>query len=95
MANVQVSVSTCDQIQILGSDEKLTLVPNPSIGKVELGGTKANSTIEVSDALGKKVYKTSSSPTRTALDISDLPSGIYYLKFSDDKGSHVLKLLKE
>ncbi|MDI1356020.1 MAG: T9SS type A sorting domain-containing protein [bacterium] len=80
------SSSLCVMIKDNGPEEKLILSPNPTGGKVELQGTDAYSGIEVFDGAGKLIYKTTSSPEKTTLDLSNFSNGVYLVKLTNTKG---------
>lgn len=62
--------------------DKISIYPNPTTDKLNFKSPLANSfKVSVYDILGKKVIQETVSVTR-ALDVSDLHSGIYIIKFN-------------
>ena len=73
-----------------------TLSPNPTTGIVNLKGTNINQ-VTVTDILGKVVSNNNySSLTDVTLNLSDLNSGIYFVKVSNNEGkTSVSKVVKQ
>lgn len=77
--------------------EQIQLYPNPSTGQVtvELQDIQ-EATLRVLDAQGKVVATPSIAQQNThQLDLSFLPSGLYYISVVTDKSSSIVKLVKE
>jgi polyhydroxybutyrate depolymerase len=69
------------------------IYPNPSKGMVVLE-TKDVSKIELISILGKKMMETTVANSETTLDISFLPSGVYWVNFHTKNGVSSKKLIK-
>jgi polyhydroxybutyrate depolymerase len=69
------------------------IYPNPSKGMVVLE-TKDVSKIELISILGKKMMETTVVNSETTLDISSLPSGVYWVNFHTKNGVSSKKLIK-
>ena len=81
---------------VLEMDE-VHISPNPSSGIFTLNSQSGNARITaVMDTQGRVVFK-SNSPTGplTSIDLSDMASGMYYIKVTTEKGEGVLKVVKE
>jgi hypothetical protein len=65
----------------------MTIYPNPSKGlfTVEMAENPNNSSIEIFNLLGKKVYSQVINSSKTVLNLK-LQSGIYFVNFCDPKG---------
>ena len=77
--------------------DEVHISPNPSSGIFTLNSQSGNARITaVMDMQGSVVYK-SNSPTGplTSIDLSDMASGMYYIKVTTEKGEGVLKVVKE
>lgn len=77
--------------------EQIQLYPNPSTGQVtvELKDIQ-EATLRVLDAQGKLVATpTTTQQTTHQLDLSFLPSGLYYISIVTDKSSSIVKWVKE
>jgi hypothetical protein len=76
----------------------IDIMPNPSEGKfiLHIENNKYQlSTIEIYNLLGEKVYQTSTfSNPSSVIDISCLPSGIYFLKVKTDRESFTQKIIR-
>jgi len=74
----------------------LKIYPNPTTGKlkVESGELRVES-IEIYDAFGKKVDKSRANASETTMDISHLPSGVYFVKIFTEAGDVIKKVLKD
>lgn len=72
---------------IAGTDNSLSLYPNPNNGvfSISLKNAVGISEVEIYNALGEKVYATSSFKLQTTneIDISASPKGIYFVKIND------------
>lgn len=76
----------------------ISAYPNPATGKVSIatkGVRAANSLITLTDALGKTVHTWPVSADLLHVDLSELPAGIYLLKYTDDLNNQVIKLSKQ
>ena len=64
---------------------KFAIYPNPSNGilEVRLPASAAKQTISVFDINGKEVLKTNMSSSYKQLDLSNLPNGLYYIRFKE------------
>ncbi len=62
------------------SVKQINLYPNPSNGKLIVENTLENSTFELYDIVGRKVYTSSLSGNATQLDISSFNNGTYLYK---------------
>ena len=70
---------------------KITLYPNPTNGKLYINSKQEIVLVEVYDLVGKKVLE-----TKTEIDLSNLVSGIYFVKIEDQNGfSETHKVIKE
>lgn len=85
-----IDTSSCHNISTVGIVEissamDLTIYPNPSTGKLKLSIINSqfmkNSTVEIYNIQGKKVYQ--SSITLSEIDLSDQPKGTYLMKINE------------
>ena len=65
--------------------------PNPTNGIVELQGINGSSKVDVYNCAGKYLQSTS----RSTIDLSDYPSGIYFLKVAYGDMTEELRVVKE
>ena len=72
-----------------------TLHPNPTTGQVTIMGQDLK-TVEVFNTLGQQVAAANEKGERITLDISNLPTGIYFVNITDGEGRKcVKKVVKE
>lgn len=72
--------------------------PNPtqSLINIDLNQNDINNaSIEVIDLLGKTTYQEQVTKQRITINMNSFKNGIYLLKFTNNKGSKVMKLVKE
>jgi hypothetical protein len=89
-----VDTSACEQVNNVGINEinsSITLHPNPTTGIVELQGINGSFKVNVYDYAGKYLMSTS----RSTIDLSDYPSGIYFLKVAYGDKTEELRVVKE
>lgn len=65
------------------SNNLVTVFPNPSTGKFLFSNLENESTIEIFDALGKSVLKTTSYNNSCSIDLTGKAKGIYYFNIID------------
>jgi hypothetical protein len=76
----------------------LTVYPNPANNEIRIhsiGAQVNKGTYEITDAMGQLVKASKVNKEDTAIDISDLAIGIYYLKIKTEDGYWIGKFLKE
>ncbi len=78
-------------------DEKplFSVYPSPATGYLSISSKVKLQTIELTDALGKKVLTVKPNSNQMQLDIALLPSGIYLLRATDGQRLYTQKLVKE
>ena len=89
-----VDTSACEQVNNVGINEinsSITLHPNPTTGIVELQGINGSFKVDVYDYAGKYLQSTS----RSTIDLSEYPSGIYFLKVAYGHKTEELRVVKE
>ena len=78
--------------------ENFNIYPNPTENNItiDLGKNELkNATLEIVSLLGKTIYNRKVTQRITNIDMSMYSSGIYLIKFSNNKGSKALKIIKE
>ncbi|NQX97038.1 MAG: T9SS type A sorting domain-containing protein, partial [Flavobacteriales bacterium] len=87
----------------IGIDEKIiinefSIYPNPTNGLITInfGNNKLkNASIQVIDLLGKTLLNQKITAQKTTLNLTNYAKGIYLVKFSNEIGSRVYKVVKE
>jgi hypothetical protein len=91
-----ILVEECTGISEKGNLGEIKLYPNPTSGMVNVkltGATK--SSIEVLDVTGRSLLNVESNEQSTALDLREMPSGVYYIKIRSGNVNSVEKLIKD
>jgi hypothetical protein len=86
------------QFSDLTVSEKITVVPNPTSGELTIRNYELQiEKIEVLDMVGKVVlsYHLITPSSNPKIDISNLNSGIYFIKVVTDHGNTVKKIVKQ
>ena len=91
VANKAIESSTVDKIEV---QPVSALYPNPTTGqfKVKFSEELKNTTVFISDASGKLLLKKIISSMVQDLDISNFPTGTYFLYFNNKKKFFLQKL---
>ena len=96
-ANYQTFIS--DISDLTADNNSLLLYPNPSNDNItielKLSDAAKNEVISVCDILGNLILQQSLQEVKTTLNISDLSSGIYFIKVETKNGVIIKKLVKE
>jgi len=78
--------------------ESLSIYPNPTENNITIN-TKNNSlqdaTLEIFDLLGKRIFIEKLNQKMNKINIENYNSGIYLLKFSNNKGTKTYKIIKQ
>lgn len=92
-AVVTVSVSLCTGIESISGNVEAAVFPNPFTNELKLSGLEGS--VEIYNALGQIVIKTTTANTET-ITTTELPKGAYILKAYNKEGETVktVKLLK-
>ncbi len=81
---IVVNVNICDGINELSNNSGFSLYPNANNGKfiIQLDNAQEplNCKLEVFDMLGKEIYSSSLSDSKTEVDLSGKSKGMYFLK---------------
>jgi len=73
-----------------------TIYPNPAKDILTvIGSTKVKATIEIFNGIGSLLIKEEMKDIETKIDVSSLSSGVYILRLTHERGSSVLKFVKE
>lgn len=99
-SNGCVATSTCMNVTTVGVESKsdlnaFSISPNPTKGKVTItasGNESAN--VVIFNALGKEITRSNNVQNGTQLDLSAVQNGVYMVQISTDKGTKVLRIVK-
>lgn len=92
-AVITQSVSTCTGIEKIGTSNSFNVYPNPfgSLLHIELTNAGGDEKVSIYNTLGTLVYEGKLKESKTVVDLSSLPNGIYFVKL----GNTTRKLVKE
>ncbi|QYJ67207.1 DUF7619 domain-containing protein [Flavobacterium litorale] len=91
-ANTVFALLSTDVFEV---DNSVTLYPNPSEGNVTISANTTINTIELYDVQGRLVSVTKGNNTNVILNITNQPTGLYFIKIITDSGSKVTKHVKK
>ena len=94
ICTVTVSDVGIEQLQVAN---ELQVYPNPTTGELHVTCHSSLVTnVELFDVYGKTVFPHTAHHTpHTALDISHLPTGVYFVRIETEKGTVMKKVIKE
>lgn len=74
------------------TDAQMAVYPNPSHGTVTVSLPETEGTLTLFDATGHQLMQRSIHAQNTTLDVSALPTGIYMVQFTSQRGTTVSRL---
>jgi hypothetical protein len=98
-AAISLTVTSCPTglNQLVLNSSVYNVYPNPASDKIyiQASGNISEASYEVSDALGKVIIKNGLSGSTQAINISQLPSGVYLVKITSGGETKALRFVKE
>ena len=87
-------IGTVLSVAEVQEDNKVNIYPNPVQDKIiiELSAV-SRYIISLCNMLGQQVMKTEFTATKTELDVSELPKGVYFVQVSNDQFKEVKKII--
>lgn len=100
MDNFSAYITVIHTVNEETQEEYMLVGPNPSNGRIEINTKKNNEyhiieRIEVLNSNGAIVKEYGVSPVKFAIDISDQPDGIYFIKIKTNIKEEVFKIVKQ
>jgi hypothetical protein len=90
------TVDACLGISKYTSANGIKIYPNPSAGLFTVESNSGSSkTVEVTDISGRVVFTATTNDQRVSVNISNMASGIYYVKVQSGSASDVMKVVKQ
>lgn len=95
------TINSCSAVSLKENDKSIEfqLFPNPTSSMLTVSSdqfTNGTTNISISDVLGKTVLNTESKNTHQInLNVSELSSGVYFLKVNSEGNSSIKKFVKE
>ena len=66
------------------ANDAISIFPNPTSGILNINAVEANSSVEVFNVIGDKVYTNSLVKGNNTIDLSSLSNGAYFVKLSSN-----------
>lgn len=76
-------------IDSYSEENQISVSPNPSTGKFLFSNLEKESSIEIFDALGKSILKTTSKNNSCSFDLSDRAKGVYFFSISSKNKNNI------
>jgi hypothetical protein len=78
-------------------ESKLSMYPNPSSTQItiETSVIPTHSTLSIMNISGQQLITRQITEPKTHVDISNLPSGVYFVRLTNDRTVEVGKIIKE
>ena len=74
---------------------KTLIYPNPVNNKLTVEAQEALGTVEIYNLMGTLVYSQKDCANKVEINTSDLPTGIYFIRMTNDKTSEARRFVKE
>ena len=74
---------------------KTLIYPNPVNNKLTVEAQEALGTVEIYNLMGSLVYSQKDCANKVEINTSDLPTGIYFIRMTNDKTSEARRFVKE
>ena len=93
------NTSNCVLIDIVGINENkaestISVYPNPTKGKVNLTIPTEQANVSIYNALGKVVTNYYHVPNGAVIDLSNNPNGVYLIHVATEKGTSILRVVR-
>lgn len=93
------NTSNCVLINFVGINENkaeanVSIYPNPTKGKVNLTIPTEQANVSVYNALGKVIANYSNVQNGAAIDLSNNPNGVYLIHVATEKGTSILRVVR-
>jgi len=73
-------------------NEKISIYPNPSNGKLFISSSELIKSIKVTNIIGKEIYSNNNF-NNNSIDLINLNNGVYFIKLSTEKGTITKKII--
>jgi len=84
-----VEMTIADGIISFSDVPFIKLYPNPATDKITIESNYVNNKIEIYNNLGQNVYSCYSTDLTSEINVSEYPTGIYFVKLSDQNGKMI------
>jgi Secretion system C-terminal sorting domain len=79
-------------VKDITEDNKITLAPNPALKQITITSFQTINSISINTLIGQNIYYKLYNTKSVAIDVADLPAGVYLLRIND---TEVRKFIKE
>ena len=73
-------------------NEKISIYPNPSNGKLFISNSGAVKSIKVTNIIGKEIYSNNNF-NNNSIDLINFNNGVYFINLSTEKGTITKKII--
>ena len=91
--NLGFSVLDVNESHIDGSD--FMVFPSPAFNKLYINGPEESYSFTISNIRGQLILENKSSSDREKVDVSNFPSGLYFLTISSNRGMETIRFVKK
>jgi hypothetical protein len=81
-----------ESVPIIPNNQRLTIYPNPATTSLTITSQSPINQITITNLLGQTIYSNNYNSEQVQVDVSDLPTGLYFVKVN---GSEMRKFMKE
>ena len=95
---IDLANSSSSIIDLANDVEEISVYPNPTIDviTIDIGGNELkNSQYEIFNITGKLITSNTIKNKKQLIDLTHFSKGNYLLKFTNNKGSKAIKIIKE
>ena len=91
--NPGIDVTNVNELQIVESN--LKVYPSPTSNYLNLEGPKEDYSLQILNLQGKLFHEMKNINGNQKIDISFLPSGLYFINFNNNKGNQTIRFIKQ
>ena len=84
-----------ENIKDIETNDNVSIYPNPVNDRLYIETQTQTQTVEIFDIYGRRQKSIVNSQRSTVIDLSDLKSGIYFVKINTEKGNIVKRIIKD
>ncbi len=71
-------------VKTIAANDAITIFPNPTSGVLNINAVEVNSSVELFNVIGDKVYTANLTKGNNTLDLSALANGVYFVKLNSN-----------
>ena len=81
---IEKVVSGTVGVKTISANDAISIFPNPTSGLLNINAVEVNSSVEVFNVIGEKVYTNSLVKGNNSVDLSGLSNGAYFVKLNSN-----------